>query len=202
MLQIRWPHHHRYITYSNLQGNLKGFDQTINIILEESHERVFSTGAGTIEGLHVLFELPVRTRTADWRSYMVFMTSPCTVFLIFALYSGVLYLVILLLMVHLRVEFCSCVIVFYCLNWLCDRYYQPVCMYCSVLDIYPTASVGVCVVLLWSVMGCALTYLMCCRGGTGGAGTVHHPRRQHVCLLCAFSTIMHCILTSVFSLTL
>ena len=30
----------------NFVGTLKGFDQTINIILEDTHERVFSAGAG------------------------------------------------------------------------------------------------------------------------------------------------------------
>lgn len=30
----------------NFIGTLKGFDQTINIILDESHERVFSTTSG------------------------------------------------------------------------------------------------------------------------------------------------------------
>lgn len=29
-----------------LQGTLKGFDQTVNLILSSSHERVFSSGAG------------------------------------------------------------------------------------------------------------------------------------------------------------
>ncbi|CAN0225660.1 unnamed protein product, partial [Ectocarpus fasciculatus] len=41
----------------NIVGNLKGFDQTINIILEESHERVFSTGAGVeqvVLGLYII----------------------------------------------------------------------------------------------------------------------------------------------------
>ncbi len=39
------------------QGNLKGFDQTLNIILEESHERVFSTAAGVeqvVLGLYII----------------------------------------------------------------------------------------------------------------------------------------------------
>lgn len=38
-------------------GNLKGFDQTINIILEESHERVFSPNAGVeqvVLGLYII----------------------------------------------------------------------------------------------------------------------------------------------------
>jgi len=30
----------------NFVGTLKGFDQTINIILEDTHERVFSASAG------------------------------------------------------------------------------------------------------------------------------------------------------------
>ena len=35
----------------NFVGTLKGFDQTINIILEDTHERVFSAGAG-VEQVH------------------------------------------------------------------------------------------------------------------------------------------------------
>jgi len=39
------------------QGTLKGFDQTINIILDESHERVYSTTQGVeqvVLGLHII----------------------------------------------------------------------------------------------------------------------------------------------------
>lgn len=39
------------------QGTLKGFDQTINLILDESHERVYSTGQGVeqvILGLYIV----------------------------------------------------------------------------------------------------------------------------------------------------
>jgi len=38
-------------------GTLKGFDQTINLILDQSHERVFSTGQGVEQvplGLYVI----------------------------------------------------------------------------------------------------------------------------------------------------
>lgn len=41
----------------NFVGTLKGFDQTINIILDESHERVFSTANGieqVVLGLHII----------------------------------------------------------------------------------------------------------------------------------------------------
>lgn len=41
----------------NFVGTLKGFDQTINIILDESHERVFSTTNGieqVVLGLHII----------------------------------------------------------------------------------------------------------------------------------------------------
>ena len=41
----------------NVQGILRGFDQTINIILEESHERVFSTTSGVeqvVLGLYIV----------------------------------------------------------------------------------------------------------------------------------------------------
>ena len=39
------------------QGNLRGFDQTINLILDESHERVFSLTAGVeqvVLGLYII----------------------------------------------------------------------------------------------------------------------------------------------------
>ncbi|KAG5316874.1 LSM8 protein, partial [Acromyrmex charruanus] len=38
-------------------GTLKGFDQTINLILDESHERVYSTTQGVeqvVLGLHII----------------------------------------------------------------------------------------------------------------------------------------------------
>ncbi|XP_059476464.1 U6 snRNA-associated Sm-like protein LSm8 [Neocloeon triangulifer] len=41
----------------NFVGTLKGFDQTINLILDESHERVYSVNAGVEEvplGLHII----------------------------------------------------------------------------------------------------------------------------------------------------
>lgn len=41
----------------NFIGTLKGFDQTINIILDESHERVYSSSAGIAQvvlGLHII----------------------------------------------------------------------------------------------------------------------------------------------------
>ncbi|XP_056636895.1 U6 snRNA-associated Sm-like protein LSm8 [Diorhabda carinulata] len=41
----------------NFIGTLKGFDQTINIILDESHERVYSTSTGVEQvmlGLHII----------------------------------------------------------------------------------------------------------------------------------------------------
>ncbi|XP_037928985.1 U6 snRNA-associated Sm-like protein LSm8 [Teleopsis dalmanni] len=41
----------------NFIGTLKGFDQTINVILDESHERVFSTNTGIeqiVLGLHII----------------------------------------------------------------------------------------------------------------------------------------------------
>jgi U6 snRNA-associated Sm-like protein LSm8 len=42
---------------SFLQGSLKGYDQTINLILHECHERVFSPTAGVEQvplGLYVI----------------------------------------------------------------------------------------------------------------------------------------------------
>ncbi|XP_066144112.1 U6 snRNA-associated Sm-like protein LSm8 [Euwallacea fornicatus] len=41
----------------NFIGTLKGYDQTINIILDESHERVYSTTTGVEQvmlGLHII----------------------------------------------------------------------------------------------------------------------------------------------------
>lgn len=41
----------------NFVGTLKGFDQTINLILDESHERVYSTHQGVeqvVLGLHII----------------------------------------------------------------------------------------------------------------------------------------------------
>jgi len=41
----------------NFIGTLKGFDQTINLILNETHERVFSPSAGVeqvVLGLHIV----------------------------------------------------------------------------------------------------------------------------------------------------
>lgn len=41
----------------NFIGTLKGFDQTINIIIDECHERLFSTTAGIeqiVLGLHII----------------------------------------------------------------------------------------------------------------------------------------------------
>jgi len=43
--------------HCSLQGTLKGFDQTVNIILDESHERVFSSGSGVEQvllGLYII----------------------------------------------------------------------------------------------------------------------------------------------------
>lgn len=40
-----------------LQGTLKGFDQTVNIILDDSHERVYSATQGVeqvVLGLHIV----------------------------------------------------------------------------------------------------------------------------------------------------
>ncbi|ETN68140.1 U6 snRNA-associated Sm-like protein LSm8 [Anopheles aquasalis] len=41
----------------NFVGTMKGFDQTINIILDESHERVYSMSTGieqVVLGLHII----------------------------------------------------------------------------------------------------------------------------------------------------
>uniref|UniRef100_A0A0N4SUZ3 U6 snRNA-associated Sm-like protein LSm8 n=1 Tax=Mus musculus TaxID=10090 RepID=A0A0N4SUZ3_MOUSE len=43
--------------YEILTGTLKGFDQTINLILDESHERVFSSSQGVeqvVLGLYIV----------------------------------------------------------------------------------------------------------------------------------------------------
>mmetsp|Transcript_12453 Transcript_12453/g.20846 ORF Transcript_12453/g.20846 Transcript_12453/m.20846 type:complete len:96 (-) Transcript_12453:793-1080(-) len=41
----------------NVIGHLKGFDQTMNVILEQSHERVFSEDKGVVQnplGLYII----------------------------------------------------------------------------------------------------------------------------------------------------
>lgn len=41
----------------NFVGTLKGFDQTINLILDETHERVYNAGQGVeqvVLGLHIV----------------------------------------------------------------------------------------------------------------------------------------------------
>ncbi|ODM92711.1 U6 snRNA-associated Sm-like protein LSm8 [Orchesella cincta] len=41
----------------NFVGTMKGFDQTINIILDDSHERVYSVSSGVEQvtlGLHII----------------------------------------------------------------------------------------------------------------------------------------------------
>lgn len=43
--------------FISLQGTLKGFDQTINLILDESHERVYSNTQGVeqvVLGLYII----------------------------------------------------------------------------------------------------------------------------------------------------
>uniref|UniRef100_A0AAY4DAB7 U6 snRNA-associated Sm-like protein LSm8 n=1 Tax=Denticeps clupeoides TaxID=299321 RepID=A0AAY4DAB7_9TELE len=45
------------VTRQQLGGTLKGFDQTINLILDESHERVFSSTQGVeqvVLGLYIV----------------------------------------------------------------------------------------------------------------------------------------------------
>ena len=41
----------------NIIGTLKGFDQTINLILEQSHERIYSEDRGVVQnvlGLYII----------------------------------------------------------------------------------------------------------------------------------------------------
>ena len=45
------------MNFRNFVGTLKGFDQQINLILEDTHERVYSTNAGVeqvVLGLHLV----------------------------------------------------------------------------------------------------------------------------------------------------
>ncbi|OXB54218.1 hypothetical protein ASZ78_012110 [Callipepla squamata] len=47
----------KYFLNELCQGTLKGFDQTINLILDESHERVFSSSQGVeqvVLGLYIV----------------------------------------------------------------------------------------------------------------------------------------------------
>lgn len=49
--------HPEYKISCFLQGTLKGFDQTINLILDDSHERVYSLTQGVeqvVLGLHII----------------------------------------------------------------------------------------------------------------------------------------------------
>uniref|UniRef100_A0A8C3AD97 U6 snRNA-associated Sm-like protein LSm8 n=1 Tax=Cyclopterus lumpus TaxID=8103 RepID=A0A8C3AD97_CYCLU len=46
-----------YVVFYDIIGTLKGFDQTINLILDESHERVFSSSQGVeqvVLGLYIV----------------------------------------------------------------------------------------------------------------------------------------------------
>lgn len=57
LIHIIFFQHPTIIPSSPLQGTLKGFDQTVNIILEGSHERVFSEDSGVeqvVLGLYVV----------------------------------------------------------------------------------------------------------------------------------------------------
>ena len=43
--------------FASFQGKLKGFDQTVNVILEGSHERVYSSTSGVEQvplGLYII----------------------------------------------------------------------------------------------------------------------------------------------------
>jgi len=56
-INIIWFDKKNVLTISFIQGTLKGFDQTINIILDDSHERVYSLNQGVeqiILGLHLI----------------------------------------------------------------------------------------------------------------------------------------------------
>ncbi|KAG5267541.1 hypothetical protein AALO_G00222890 [Alosa alosa] len=48
-------------------GTLKGFDQTINLILDESHERVFSSTQGVEQGGSWTVYSQRRQCCSDWR---------------------------------------------------------------------------------------------------------------------------------------
>lgn len=46
-----------FVLFLSFKGTLKGFDQTINLILDESHERVFSSSQGVeqvVLGLYIV----------------------------------------------------------------------------------------------------------------------------------------------------
>lgn len=47
----------------NFVGTLKGFDQTINIILEDTHERVFSPSAGVEQVNELNYQRRFKTTT-------------------------------------------------------------------------------------------------------------------------------------------
>lgn len=66
MKMVDWGHREKFYLYNwkwwlrsqlCVQGTLKGFDQTINLILDESHERVFSSSQGVeqvVLGLYIV----------------------------------------------------------------------------------------------------------------------------------------------------
>jgi small nuclear ribonucleoprotein (snRNP)-like protein len=43
------------VCYRNIIGTLKGFDQTINIVLSDSHERVYSSDSGVMQNVLGLY---------------------------------------------------------------------------------------------------------------------------------------------------
>ncbi len=51
----------------NIVGLLKGFDQTTNVILDECHERVYSTAAGVEQAHAASFFLPFFCRCISHR---------------------------------------------------------------------------------------------------------------------------------------
>ena len=49
----------------NIIGTLKGFDQTINLILEQSHERIYSEDRGVVQNVLGLYII----RLVEFSSY-------------------------------------------------------------------------------------------------------------------------------------
>lgn len=57
LFTLAWGSDRNFISCFMMQGTLKGFDQVINLVLDESHERVFSTVSGVdqvILGLYII----------------------------------------------------------------------------------------------------------------------------------------------------
>ena len=61
----------------NIIGTLKGFDQTINLILEQSHERIYSEDRGVVQNVLGLYIIRYTTNARDHAVYTLIHHSKC-----------------------------------------------------------------------------------------------------------------------------